>query len=172
MSLEQIKRLDINNVDDIKYFVSELKKEISLGPAAISDYLTEAFIDEKSSSSLLIWFYILKFLSQFNSYYTNNNYTFSSHRPQAYVGQICRIISNMKKENITFPHFADFKAKARRILSQTSISHKVVIYALNNYFENKLGSGSIPSLTTLLNEESFKLKAMYSGYVEFINYKK
>ena len=170
MDTGQLKRINLNDEADMKFFVEILNNsEIVFGPAGISELLTDAFLSEDENVSVISWFVIIVFLTRFNDQFEGNQKTFMTNvRVKSYLSLIKEIFKLFKDQNLILPHFKNNLMWARKIMNEITPQVKTRIYAIDLYLSKQLANYNYASLEKSLENEGLKVKTMVSAYYAFM----
>ena len=172
MNINQLKKLDLNNDEDLKSFISYIFYQSNgNGPASISNLIVELCYDDQSKEKTFIS-YLLTIGSLVYSIGSDNFYVKWEKGKFAKALIKGLIILAKSLVNETFEFYNHMNSHVRSILSSNVFNDLVLtqIYAWSYFIEKEMENKGIlfNSFDSLLEKENKKLKTKVEIYKNFI----
>lgn len=164
MNLEQMRKTNLNESSDLKYFIQNNVYAINnAGPVTTIIPFIEMLHSDDESLSIQVWIHIL---DKIGSYFYETKTFVDIPRIKAYINMLKEVLSD---EVNTIPHMKSIKKWSQLVMPSISESHRVKIYSIDQIMKNELESTiGYASMDYSLNLESLKVKTAVKGYLAFV----
>lgn len=170
MDLRQLRKLNLEDRDDLKTFIKYLTEgEVAYGPANMSLDIIEMLSTGEEVDSAKIWFPVLFGLTKYFMYSTSLNLWNKSAEVLSRINVIESIIADLSGSMRILPHMKNVNKWAQMFLSELPENNRVMIYAMDIFLGKKL-SQSIEYITMskTLKSEPEKIRIATNAYLCYI----